>query len=448
MAEKEGQKRAAIYVRVSTAEQKEHGLSVDNQLDALKSYCQERGFTVAGIYNDAGISARKKYKSRPALLKLLEDCQKHKIDIILFTKLDRWFRSVADYYAVQQVLDGAKVPWRAIWEDYETETSAGVFKVNIMLSVAQAESDRTSERIKAVLEYKREHGHIIAGRMPLGYIRASSTTIDYDPTTKDAMQAFFDTYLNTYSPAKAIDAAKELGLRITRKNAHDILDKEPYYGTYYGVEVPAYITPEQHKIIENARVHYARTPKYDRVYIFTGLIFCATCGARMGSKLSKHIKASGEMIEKGYYQCRTNTMRKGICEKPAFMMEYKLEEYLIEHMSELIEDYTADIAQSQEKAKDAEKEIARIKSKLQRLKDVYLDGDMSRAEYIEKTSQLKADIVELESQKVPLSPIKQFPDDWAEIYRQLSKEGKRDFWHRTIRRIEIDGKKVTKVFFV
>ena len=73
---------------------------------------------------------------------------------------------------------------------------------------------------------------------------------------------------------------------------------------------------------------------------------------------------------------------------------------------------------------------------------------MSRAEYIKKTSQLKADIVELESQKVPLSPIKQFPDDWAEIYRQLSKEGKRDFWHRTIRRIEIDGKKVTKVFFV
>ena len=149
----EGKKRAAIYVRVSTAEQKEHGLSVDNQLDALKNYCQERGFSIAGIYNDAGISARKKYRSRPALLQLLEDCQKHKIDIILFTKLDRWFRSVADYYAVQQVLDGAKVPWRAIWEDYETETSAGVFKVNIMLSVAQAESDRTSERIKAVLEY-------------------------------------------------------------------------------------------------------------------------------------------------------------------------------------------------------------------------------------------------------------------------------------------------------
>ena len=446
--DKEGQKRAAIYVRVSTAEQKEHGLSVDNQLDALKNYCQERGFAVAGIYNDAGISARKKYKSRPALLKLLEDCQKHKIDIILFTKLDRWFRSVADYYSVQQVLDGAKVPWRAIWEDYETETSAGMLKVNIMLSVAQAESDRTSERIKAVLEYKREHGHIIAGRMPLGYIRTSPSTIDYDPSTKDAMQAFFDTYLGTYSPVAAMDAARKLGLRMSRKTAHFILDKEPYYGTYFGVDVPAYITPEQHKIIENARVHYARTPKDDRVYIFTGLIFCSSCGARMGSKLSKHVRASGETIERGYYQCRTKTIRKYTCEKPAFMMESKLEDYLIEHMSELITDYEASIAQSREKAKDAEKEIIRIKGKLQRLKDVYLDGDMGRAEYVEKTSQLKADMAEFESQRVPLSPIKQLPDDWEEMYRQLSKGGKRDFWHRTIRRIEIDGKKVTKVFFV
>ena len=168
----------------------------------------------------------------------------------------------------------------------------------------------------------------------------------------------------------------------------------------------------------------------------------------MGSKLSKHIKASGETIERGYYQCRTKTVRKDVCEKPAFVMEHKLEDYLIEHMSELITDYEASIAQSREKAKDAEKEISRIKGKLQRLKDVYLDGDMSRAEYVDKTSQLKANMAELESQRVPLSPIKRLPDNWEEMYWQLSKDGKRDFWHRTIRRIEIDGKKVSKVFFI
>lgn len=97
-------KRAALYVRVSTQEQKNSGLSVDSQIDALEKYCEEQGYTVAGIYNDAGISARKKYTKRPALLQLLEDCRQHKIDIILFTRLDRWFRAVAGYYEVQRYL--------------------------------------------------------------------------------------------------------------------------------------------------------------------------------------------------------------------------------------------------------------------------------------------------------------------------------------------------------
>ena len=94
-------KRAALYVRVSTQEQKNSGLSVDSQIDALEKYCEEQGYTVAGIYNDAGISARKKYTKRPALLQLLDDCRQCKIDIILFTRLDRWFRAVAGYYEVQ-----------------------------------------------------------------------------------------------------------------------------------------------------------------------------------------------------------------------------------------------------------------------------------------------------------------------------------------------------------
>lgn len=53
-------KRAAIYVRVSTKEQKEKGLSVDSQLLALREYCSNNGYVIAGEYNDAGISARKK----------------------------------------------------------------------------------------------------------------------------------------------------------------------------------------------------------------------------------------------------------------------------------------------------------------------------------------------------------------------------------------------------
>ena len=66
-------KRVALYVRVSTQEQKKHGLSVDSQIAALEEYCAEKKYTVVDVYNDAGISARKKYTKRPGLLRLLND---------------------------------------------------------------------------------------------------------------------------------------------------------------------------------------------------------------------------------------------------------------------------------------------------------------------------------------------------------------------------------------
>ena len=160
--------RAALYIRVSTEEQARHGLSLGDQRESLLAYAADNGMEVVGVYEDAGISARKPYKQRPALLRLLADCKDGKIDTILFVKLDRWFRSVAGYYAVQEELDRCHVTWQATREDYETRTASGRLKVNIMLSVAQDEADRTSERIKAINEGKRLKGQPTTWRTPIG----------------------------------------------------------------------------------------------------------------------------------------------------------------------------------------------------------------------------------------------------------------------------------------
>ncbi len=145
-------KKVGLYVRVSTQEQKLHGISIENQLDALQKYCKEKEYIIVATYNDAGISAHVSYKKRPALLQMIQDCQEQKIELLLFTRLDRFFRSVEDYYLVLSQME--KVPWKAIWENYETETSDGQLRVNIMLSIAEAEAARTSEKIKSIMDYK------------------------------------------------------------------------------------------------------------------------------------------------------------------------------------------------------------------------------------------------------------------------------------------------------
>ena len=145
-------KQVFLYVRVSTEEQAMHGLSIEAQTAALESWARENGNKVVGVYTDAGISARKPASKRPALQRLLEDVRAGKGELVVFTKLDRWFRNISEYYKVQEVLERHNVDWKTIHEDYDTSSASGRLKINIMLSVAQDEADRTSERIKAAFD--------------------------------------------------------------------------------------------------------------------------------------------------------------------------------------------------------------------------------------------------------------------------------------------------------
>ena len=118
-------KRVALYMRVSTEEQARHGDSIEAQRQALRQYADTHNLTVIGEYADEGISGQKPVRKRPALSQMLREVETGRVDLILFTKLDRWFRSVKLYYQAQEVLDAHKVAWRAILENYNTETADG-----------------------------------------------------------------------------------------------------------------------------------------------------------------------------------------------------------------------------------------------------------------------------------------------------------------------------------
>ena len=113
-------RRVGLYGRVSTEEQALKGFSIEAQVDAMKEYCKKNNLKIVDVYLDEGISGAKPPLKRPALKRLLEDVEAGKIDMILFTKLDRWFRSVKEYFKVQEILDDNKVEWKAIQEDYDT----------------------------------------------------------------------------------------------------------------------------------------------------------------------------------------------------------------------------------------------------------------------------------------------------------------------------------------
>lgn len=80
------QVRAALYVRVSTLDQ-----HLDNQLDELRKYVAQRGWSEPVVYADKACGAK---DSRPAINDLLKDARRRKFDVVVCWRLDRLGRNL------------------------------------------------------------------------------------------------------------------------------------------------------------------------------------------------------------------------------------------------------------------------------------------------------------------------------------------------------------------
>lgn len=425
--------RVALYVRVSTEEQAVHGLSVEAQTEALDSWAKEHKFKVVDHYIDAGISARKKATKRPNLQRLLDDVRSGNIDLIVFTKLDRWFRNIAEYYKVQEVLEKYKVNWRTIHEDYDTSTASGRLKINIMLSVAQDEADRTSERIKVVLDSKKQRNEVCTGHLPKGYKIEGKHAVK-DPDAAPKIEAFFREFLQTGSTSAAIKAVPEWNLHY--RTASKMLDNTGYYGEWHGLTLPSYITKQEFDRIQQLRRRLPRKTKQNRLYLFSGLLTCADCGRRMGGRPRK-VKNGEHYV----YSCDGYYQYKG-CPNNANIMEGAIEEYLLTHIDreiELIE------STKPTRKKDNSAQVAAVKKKLSKLSELYVNDMISMDDYKRQYDSLNDELSSIVVENVPeidISAIRSsFCGGWVEIYKKLNKENKRAFWHMKIKEIRVDSER-------
>ena len=124
--------RCAAYIRVSTQEQKLHGLSLDAQRDKLKEYAEKNHLKIVEWYEDEGVSGRKLIKKRPELQRMINDAKDKKFERIIFIKLDRFFRSIAEYHECMKIID--PVIWTATEEKYDLSTANGRAFVNMKLN--------------------------------------------------------------------------------------------------------------------------------------------------------------------------------------------------------------------------------------------------------------------------------------------------------------------------
>ena len=433
-------KRVAKYRRVSTKEQSIHGFSLQAQTEQLDKYAEEHDFVIVGDYVDEGISASN--LQRPALQELLDDVRAGKIDLIIFTKLDRWFRSVSHYYKIQEILEKYNVPWRTVLEDYNTETSDGKFKVNIMLSVAQQELDRTSERIKVVFESKVKNKQVINGSLPIGYkigIVDGQKQAIIDESKKEIVLDFFthfEIHQSVRSTMKFIN--DKYDLLIAYDSCMRMLKNTLYIGKYRNVKdyCEPYLTEEKFNKIQRILKNKKQIKKYKHSYLFTGLVKCPVCGKSTSGSV---LKSSNRAKTYYYYRCNRASSQL-LCTNKSRISEQVIENYLLEHIREELQYHIlrAEIEQASKPKPKYDK--SKIKSEIDRLNKMYQKGRIEDEEYDEEYDRLQAklDSCNEEIHERDLRPLKAFLEsDFETLYDALKREEKRSLWRSIIKKIVV-----------
>lgn len=433
--------RVALYARVSTEEQARSGLSIDTQLDNLRRWAAEHGHIVVGEYVDAGVSGKKSLAKRPALSSFVASLDTQKVDALVFTKLDRFYRSVKLYYQVVDILDAHKVAWIAIQEDYETVTSAGRFKVNIMLAVAESEADRTSERIKVVFERKVEKGEYIGTHVPLGFsVRDKRLVLSEDaPLVREV----FAVYRRTGSVYQAKDFLHAHGHTLVYPTVHKMLRNPMYAGRYRDNPdyCPAIIPPAEfdavQRLMEKRSVRRSTTRN---VYLFSGLLRCSVCGHNLGGN---YVNARVSLR----YRCPYHSAN-GRCPNARNYREIDIESWLLDNLLPAFARMEAAMKAPKTQKKPVDR--AAIQRKIDRLTELYIDELIDKEKYAQERAALLAQLPDEEPAPRDLSQIRDIlmAADFRDRYASLSREDKRSLWRSIVDHIDADPHGNLSIYFL
>lgn len=168
-----GKVHAVGYLRVSTEQQAQEGISLDAQRAKIRAYCLAQDIELVAVYADEGVSA--KSLRRPGLQRALRMLTDEKADALIVAKLDRLSRNVKDMAIVCEFYFQEGRPWclLSVSDLIDTRSAAGKLVLNVIMSAAQWEHDAMSERTQAAMAELRRQG-VALGGAPYGWRYAPS----------------------------------------------------------------------------------------------------------------------------------------------------------------------------------------------------------------------------------------------------------------------------------
>jgi site-specific DNA recombinase len=342
--------RCAVYTRKSTEEGLDQEFnSLHAQREAAEAYIKSQrhlGWTLLPHpYDDGGFTGGN--IERPALKRLLDDIDAHRVDCVMVYKVDRLSRSLLDFARLMDRFDQRSVSFVSVTQQFNTTTSLGRLTLNILLSFAQFEREIIGERTRDKMSAARRKGKWVGGVPVLGY--------DVDPrggrlmvNEKEARRVreifrLYETHRSVTAVAQELESRRWTTKSWTTKRgsrrAGSVFDKVTllrlltnaiyagkveHKGTIYPGEQAAIIAPELWEGINTelraARRGRSATVRVQQKALLSGLLFCGSCDQPMvptyTSKGDRRYRYYVCRVarEKGWKACSTKSVAAGVIE--------------------------------------------------------------------------------------------------------------------------------------
>ncbi len=330
-----------IYARYSSSSQRE--ASIEEQIKVCSEFAERKEFTITNTYSDSALSG--KNDNRPALQKLLRDCERHIFDAVLVYSIDRFGRNLMQTLTNADKIEKHGIEILSATENFGNNASGKFFR-NIMMSYAQYYSDDLADKIKRGMDYNAENCLCTGGNIALGYKVGKDKHFEIDTDKAPIVQMIFEMYADGKTKTEIAAYLNSMGYRTSRgskftvNSFYTILNNKRYIGiyTYKGEEVqggiPRIISDELfYKVAEVMKCN-KKAPARSRAkveYLLTTKLFCGHCKEMMTgfSGTGKQGKVYN------YYICNGKKVKK--CDKKMVKKDY-IEELVITQCRKLLTD--------------------------------------------------------------------------------------------------------------
>lgn len=161
-------KQAIGYIRVSSAQQAQEGVSLEAQQAKIEQWCLANGYELVNVFKDEGISG-KRMDTRQGLQDALATLKRG--NAFVFYSMSRVARSTKDMLSIGELITKKKADMVSVIENFDTTTATGKMMFQMLAVLAEFERNLVGERTATVLQNKKANNQKYCNKTPYGFKR-------------------------------------------------------------------------------------------------------------------------------------------------------------------------------------------------------------------------------------------------------------------------------------